>query len=118
MRLVGSGTGAVTLSRSVSSPRPSNRACGSPAHGSPTSFTAGIRLCPRCSPVPEGPGSNDDSEQVDQTEVVRGRARDDVHPERPRPPVALGDDSRQTPHGVVPDLVEVVGAVAEPEVRV
>ena len=29
---------------SVSSPRPSNRACGSPAHGLPTFFTGGIRL--------------------------------------------------------------------------
>jgi hypothetical protein len=28
---------------SVSSPSPSNRACGSPAHGSPTSFTGGVR---------------------------------------------------------------------------
>jgi hypothetical protein len=27
----------------VSSPRPSNRACGSPAHGLPTPFTAGIQ---------------------------------------------------------------------------
>ena len=49
-RLVGSGTGAVTLSRSVSSPRPSNRACGSPAPGSPTSFTGGVR------PEPARPG--------------------------------------------------------------
>ena len=30
-------------SYSVSSSRPANRACGSPAHGLPTSFTAGIR---------------------------------------------------------------------------
>ena len=29
--------------RSVSSARPSNRACRSPAHGSPTSFTGGVR---------------------------------------------------------------------------
>ena len=29
---------------SVSSSRPSNRACGSPAHGLPTPFTAGIRF--------------------------------------------------------------------------
>jgi pimeloyl-ACP methyl ester carboxylesterase len=49
-RLVGSGTGAVTRSRPVSSPRPSNRACGSPAHGSPTSFTGGVR------PEPARPG--------------------------------------------------------------
>ena len=31
---------------SVSSPRPSNRACGSPAHGSPTPFTGGVRRVP------------------------------------------------------------------------
>jgi len=49
-RLVGSGAGAVTLVRSVSSPRPSNRACGSPAHGSPTPFTGGVR------PEPARPG--------------------------------------------------------------
>jgi hypothetical protein len=36
--------------RSVSSPRPSNRACGSPAHGSPTPFTGGVR------PEPARPG--------------------------------------------------------------
>jgi NAD(P)-dependent dehydrogenase (short-subunit alcohol dehydrogenase family) len=49
-RLVGSGTGAVTRARSVSSPRPSNRACGSPAHGSPTPFTGSVR------PLPARPG--------------------------------------------------------------
>jgi hypothetical protein len=49
-RLVGSGAGAVTLMRSVSNPRPSNRACGSPAHGSPTPFTGGVR------PEPARPG--------------------------------------------------------------
>jgi hypothetical protein len=52
---------------SVSSARPSNRACGSPAHGSPTSFTAGIRLAP---PVPVGSGDDDDSVKADQAELV------------------------------------------------
>src|SRR5271165_7504717 len=46
-------------------PATSNRACGSPAHGSPTPFTGGIRLPP---PVPEGPGGDDDSRQGDQPE--------------------------------------------------
>jgi hypothetical protein len=41
----------------VSRSRPSNRACGFPAHGSPTPFTAGIRSPP---PVPEGPGGDND----------------------------------------------------------
>src|SRR4051794_38112913 len=70
---VGLGAGAVTLSRSVSSPRPSNRACILPDTAQRRRSPPGIRLAPRCSPVPEGSGSDDDSEQVDQTEVVRGR---------------------------------------------
>ena len=46
----GSGTGAVSADCGpVSSPRPSNRACGSPAHGLPTFFTVGVRLV-RASP--------------------------------------------------------------------
>ena len=65
--VVGSGTGAVTGKRPVSSARPSNRACGSPAHGSPTSFTAGIRSSP---PGPVGPGGDDDSIKADQAELV------------------------------------------------
>ena len=49
--LGGSGTGAVSAGRGfVSSPRPSNRACGSPAHGLPTFFTGGVR----CSPASPG----------------------------------------------------------------
>jgi hypothetical protein len=41
------------VSLSVSSPRPSNRACGSPAHGLPTFFTGGIRLSrPERAPPP------------------------------------------------------------------
>jgi hypothetical protein len=42
---VGSRAGAVAKG-SVSSPRPSNRARGSPAHGSPTFFTVGVRPVP------------------------------------------------------------------------
>src|SRR5688572_23290156 len=51
----------------VSSARPSNRACGSPAHGSPTSFTAGIRLLP---PGPVRPGGDNGSIQVDQAQLI------------------------------------------------
>ena len=76
---VGSGAGAVAQClRPVSSPRPSNRACGSPAHGSPTSFTAGIRRDP---PGPEGSGCGDGSCQVDQAQVVRGGEGHHVPPE-------------------------------------
>ena len=63
----GSGTGAVPWPWSVSSPRPSNRACGSPAHGLPTFFTGGVRPCP---PVPEGSGRDDGSVEADQAQVV------------------------------------------------
>ena len=104
---VGSGAGAVALSgeRSRShfspgfpcgplhcgdhwpgapfpAPAASNRACGSPAHGSPTPFTAGIRPCP---PVPEGPGVDDDSRQGDQSELVRGLEGDHRPAELPGP---------------------------------
>ena len=49
-------------------PAASNRACGSPAHGSPTPFTAGIRLFP---PGLSRPGCDDDSIQADQAELIR-----------------------------------------------
>jgi hypothetical protein len=52
---------------SVSSSRPSNRACGSPAHGSPTFFTGGVRLDP---PGPVGSGCDDDAVEGDQAELV------------------------------------------------
>ena len=72
----------VSLARSAPFPVPaaSNRACGSPAHGSPTPFTAGIRLSP---PVPEGPGVDDDSRQGDQPELVRGLVGNDRPAELP-----------------------------------
>jgi hypothetical protein len=47
----------------------SNRACGSPAHGSPTFFTADIRLFP--SPGPVRAWRDDGSIEVDQSESVR-----------------------------------------------
>ena len=59
----------VSLARSAPFPVPaaSNRACGSPAHGSPTPFTAGIRLFP---PGLARPGRDGDSIQADQAEVT------------------------------------------------
>jgi len=90
---VGSGTGSVMITegragglysagfpvgcalsqargRVVTAPAPatSNRACGSPAHGSPTPFTAGIRSFP---PGLSGPGCDNDSTQADQAALVR-----------------------------------------------
>jgi hypothetical protein len=61
----------------VSSPRPSNRACGSPAHGLPTFFTGGIRF-----PGPEGPGRDDDPIKVDQAQLV-GRQQNLSYPPAP-----------------------------------
>src|SRR4051812_20014400 len=51
---------------SVSSSRPSNRACGPPAHGPPTFFTGGVRLDP---PGPVGPGCDDDASEGDQAKL-------------------------------------------------
>ena len=98
---------------SVSGSRPSNRACGSPAHGSPTSFTAGIRSFP---PGPEGSGCGDDPVKADQAELV-GRGESNHGPAEPSTtPMPLGQEQRQ-PHPQVPgDLVEVPRRVAEPEV--
>src|SRR4051794_33229672 len=59
---------AVVNLSSVSSSRPSIRACGSPAHGLPTPFTASIRSLP---PGLAGPGRDDDSVEVDQAVLVR-----------------------------------------------
>ncbi len=42
-----------------------------PAHGSPTPFTAGIRLAPLDPPVPEGAGGDDESVEADQSHAVR-----------------------------------------------
>src|SRR4029077_5918098 len=52
-----------SLARSAPFPVPatSNRACGSPAHGSPTPFTAGIRLLP---PGLPRPGCDSDTVQA------------------------------------------------------
>src|SRR5262249_60059574 len=63
-------------------PHGAHRACGSPAHGSPTPFTGGIRLDP---PVLEGI-RGDDSCQGDQPELVRGPAGEDRPAALPRPP--------------------------------
>jgi hypothetical protein len=64
--------------RSVSSLRHFEPCVRFPAHGSPMPFTAGIRSFPGWLPGPEGPGSQDDSVQGDQTEMIRGDIREDV----------------------------------------
>jgi hypothetical protein len=64
------GASAVRLCRLARFPpaATSIRACGSPAHGSPTFFTAGIRLAP---PGPAGPGCDDSSSERDQAQPAR-----------------------------------------------
>ena len=52
------GTGAVARTAFRLQSRPSNRACGSPAHGSPTPFTGVFGRSP---PGPVGPGCDDDA---------------------------------------------------------
>src|SRR5512132_4740573 len=99
--------------RSVSSALPSNRACGSPAHGSPTSFTAGIRLLP---PGPVRPWRNDGPVEADQAHELWGG----VHHHPPAVParslVPLGHKQRQPSDRIAPDLVELAGGVPVAEV--
>jgi hypothetical protein len=85
----------------------SNRACGSPAHGSPTFFTAGIRLSP--SPRPMRARSDDDSVEIDQPEAVRGLEGQDRPAVAAATLVALGHMRRHAAGRVVADRAEVVG---------
>jgi glutamate/tyrosine decarboxylase-like PLP-dependent enzyme len=63
-RLTPCGRGRLAL---VSSRPPSNRACGSPAPGSPTSFTGGIRPFP---PAPDRSRADGASVRVEQAELI------------------------------------------------
>src|SRR2546423_4651337 len=94
---------------SVSSSRPSNRACGSPAHGLPTSFTAGIRLVP---PGLADPGLHDDSIEADQTELRRVGRHQHPPAEGAAAPVAPADELRDPGVDVPSDLAEALGRVS------
>src|SRR6266496_391160 len=94
-------------------PATSNRACGSPAHGSPTPFTAGIRLLP---PGLVGPGCDNDSVEADQTALVRRQVADHGHAEASSAFVPLPNEQRQPFQRIVPDLVEADSRVAVAEV--
>jgi len=87
-------------------PPPRFRACGSPAHGSPTPFTTGIRLPP---PVPEGPGGDDVPRKTDQTQMVRGGIRHHVPSKATGAFVAFADEQRHPHPHVLPDHTEAVG---------
>src|SRR5258707_11687858 len=101
------------VARSAPFPAPaaSNRACGSLAHGSPTPFTAGIRLAP---PVPEGPGVDDDSRQGDQPELIRGLEGDHRPAEVTRAAAALADQPCQPPPLLAPVLFAAARSDAQP----
>jgi hypothetical protein len=73
-------------------PATSKRACGSPAHGLPTSFTAGIRFLP---PGLVGPGCDTVSIEADQAAVVRRAVGDHVEAEASALLVTLTDKDRQ-----------------------
>jgi hypothetical protein len=97
---------------SVSSSRPSIRACGSPAHGSPTFFTGGVRLDP---PGLVGPGCDDDAIEGDQAEIV-GRSVELIEAPSPAALVPLGHEQGQPHQRILSDLAEGVGGVPVPEI--
>ena len=105
----------VSLARSAPFPVPatSNRACGSPAHGSPTPFTAGIRLLP---PGLPRPGRDSDSIQADQAEFARRGSEHHLPSVVAAAAVLLADEQREPHPRVLPDRAEAAGRVTVPEV--
>src|SRR5688500_2546706 len=98
---------------SAPAPATSNRACGSPAHGSPTPFTAGIRSLP---PGVVGPGCDNGAVEADQAALVGRKVGDHGQAEALAAFVPLSNEDRQSLHRVPPDLVAPVSRVAVPEV--
>src|SRR5829696_2621689 len=96
----------------VSSSRPSNRACGSPAHGLPTPFTTDIR------PFPPGlarPGCNNSSRQADQPAPVRRQVSHYGQSEAPTAFVPLPHEQDQPFLCVLADLVKADGGMPIPK---
>src|SRR5213079_1087338 len=98
---------------SAPAPAASNRACGSPAHGSPTPFTAGIRLVP---PGLSRPGRDGDPVQADQAELIRGQGDQRPPPEAAAAAVLLADEQREPHPRILPDRAEPPGRMAVLEV--
>src|SRR5437762_3279849 len=73
-------------------PATSNRACGSPAHGSPTPFTAGIPSLP---PGLGRPGCDNGCVEADQAAPVGRAVGDHVEAETPPAFWPLPDEDRQ-----------------------
>jgi hypothetical protein len=93
----------------VSSSRPSHRACGSPAHGLPTPFTASIRLF---QPGLVRPGCDHDSRQADQPAPVRRLVGEHGQAAAPSAIVSFPNEERQTFGRVGTDRVETVAGMA------
>src|SRR5260370_14797554 len=84
-------------------PATSNRACGSPAPGSPTPFTGGMRFLP---PGLVSPGRDDDSRHADQAIPVGREVDDRGQAEAPPAFVPPPHEDRQPRVGIVPYLDE------------
>src|SRR6266545_8279948 len=97
----------------VPAPATSNRACGSPAHGSPTPFTVGMRLFP---PGLSRPGCDHGSCKADQPAPVWRQVSDHGPAEAAPAFVPLADEDRQAFACVVADLGEEDRGVAVAEV--
>src|ERR1700758_4020559 len=98
---------------SLPAPATSNRACGSPAHGLPTSFTAGIRSLP---PGLVGPGCDDGSVEVEQPAVVGRLVGQHGPAEAASTFVSLTDEQRQPITCVLLEFVEADRGVAVAEI--
>src|ERR1700736_6217303 len=88
---------------SLPAPATSNRACGSPAHGLPTPFTAGIRFLP---PGLARPGGANVSSQADKPTSVRGFGAKPAQAEATPAFVPFAEDQREPIHGVLLNAVE------------
>jgi hypothetical protein len=105
--------GAPGQVRAAPAPATSNRACGSPAHGSPTPLTGGIRFVP---PGLVGPGCEHGSLQAVQPAVVGRLVSEHGQGEAAPALVSLTEDQRQPVAGVLLDLVEADRGVAVAEI--
>ena len=101
---VGDWRGGVVRTLRFQPPPPRFRACGSPAHGSPTPFTAGIRSLP---PGPVRPGCDNDPDKIDQGEGPGHLVGNHRPAEPPTAVVPLGHPQRHTRPREHPDLAEV-----------
>src|SRR5205085_6398117 len=90
-------------------PHGAHRACGSPAHGLPTPFTAGIRSFP---PGLVRPGCDDNSAQADQSAPVWHAVGEHGQAAAPSAFMSLPNEERQTFGRVGTDRVEAVAGMA------